>query len=281
MGDRYDISVDIGEGKDYTSQVFLHGKEVKWDEPIDTLFIKPAMEEAKKVNDEWEKSRARHDKLIDKLRAKLMEGGFLDDTRDKVYELNRQMCDLGIPLRNPIEPISEEAAQELIGKYEKIGKEWDSKKDEIVLSIFKGIENQIKERDMEKKTKKMTKAEAFEWLKCKKIDSSCLEIGIQNKLFSIGIEWRTMDTKFVDCVPYLLINAEGKMSHCGKDANYWFSHCYEAISAEDILSIVIVEECAKDDEDPYFGGRIKDLQEMIEDDEVLIITKTNFLTMTK
>ena len=49
MEDRYDISVDIGEGKDYTSQVFLHGKEVKWDEPIDTLFIKPAMEEEMKL----------------------------------------------------------------------------------------------------------------------------------------------------------------------------------------------------------------------------------------
>lgn len=48
MEDRYDISVDIGEGKDYTSQVFLHGKEVKWDKPIEPLFIKPAMEEEMK-----------------------------------------------------------------------------------------------------------------------------------------------------------------------------------------------------------------------------------------
>lgn len=48
MEDRYDISVDIGEGKDCTSQVFLHGKEVKWDDPIDTLFIKPAMQEEMK-----------------------------------------------------------------------------------------------------------------------------------------------------------------------------------------------------------------------------------------
>ena len=48
MEDRYDIRVDTGEGKDYTSQVFLHGKEVKWDKPIDTLFIKPAMEEEMK-----------------------------------------------------------------------------------------------------------------------------------------------------------------------------------------------------------------------------------------
>ena len=48
MEDRFDISVDIGEGKDYSSQVFLHGKEVKWDKPIDTLFIKTAMEEEMK-----------------------------------------------------------------------------------------------------------------------------------------------------------------------------------------------------------------------------------------
>lgn len=44
MGDIDEIGVDTAEGKDYTSQVFLHGKEVKWDKPIDTLFIKPAME---------------------------------------------------------------------------------------------------------------------------------------------------------------------------------------------------------------------------------------------
>lgn len=48
MEDRYDISVDIGEGKDCTSQVFLHGKEVKWDKPIEPLFIKQAMEEEMK-----------------------------------------------------------------------------------------------------------------------------------------------------------------------------------------------------------------------------------------
>ena len=48
MGDRYDIGVDTAEGKDYTSHVFLHGKEVKWDEPIDTFFIKPAMQEEMK-----------------------------------------------------------------------------------------------------------------------------------------------------------------------------------------------------------------------------------------
>lgn len=48
MEDRYDISVDVGEGKDYTSQVFLHGKEVRWDKPIEPLFIKQTMEEEMK-----------------------------------------------------------------------------------------------------------------------------------------------------------------------------------------------------------------------------------------
>lgn len=48
MEDRYDIGVDIGEGKDYTSQVFLHGKEVKWGEPIEPLFIKQTIEEEMK-----------------------------------------------------------------------------------------------------------------------------------------------------------------------------------------------------------------------------------------
>lgn len=51
-------------------------------------------EEAKKVNDEWKKTQELWGAVIDKMRAKLMEGGFADDTHDKVYELNRQMCDI-------------------------------------------------------------------------------------------------------------------------------------------------------------------------------------------
>ena len=125
-----------------------------------------------------------------------------------------------------------------------------------MLSIFKGIENQIKERDMEKKVNKMTKAEAFEWLKCKKIDSAGLEISVQKKLFSMGIVWRTLDTKVLDGVPCILINSEGKMSHCGNDTNYWLSHCYEAISADEVLSLEIEEECAKDGDGEYAANKI-------------------------
>lgn len=136
---------------------------------------------------------------------------------------------------------------------------------------------------MEKKTKKMTKAEAFEWLKCKKVSVSCREINekVQSKLFDCGVVWKNGGTDFCDYGNYYVINSHGILTHCDGMGSYWECLINEEISADDILSIEIVEECAKDDEDPYFGGRIKDLQEMLEDDEVLIITKTNFLTMTK
>lgn len=58
MEDRYDISVDIGEGKDWWH---VHGPT----------------------------------------------------THDKVYGLNKQMCDLGKTMRDPMKPISEEAIQEI------------------------------------------------------------------------------------------------------------------------------------------------------------------------
>ena len=134
---------------------------------------------------------------------------------------------------------------------------------------------------MEKKTKKMTKAEAFEWLKCKKIDACGYLSEVQEKLFSLGITWITGDTFVSRLGIYLFINDCGELTHGGYDKVYWKRHRYEEIKAEDILFLEIEGECAKDDEDPYFGGRIKDLQEMIKDKEVLIITKTNFLTMTK
>ena len=70
VGDLDIVGVDVGEGKDYTSQVFLHGKEVKWDKPIDTLFIKPAMEEEMK----------RYARLCDIIMPLHMEPIFLRDS---------------------------------------------------------------------------------------------------------------------------------------------------------------------------------------------------------
>ena len=205
-------------------------------------------EEAKKVNDKLKKSRARHGEMIDKLRAKLMEGGFLDDTHDKVYELNRQMCDIDIPLRNPIKPLSEETAQELIGKWEKIGKEWASKKKEIVESIFGNITNE-KSNIMEKKTKKMTKAEAFEWLKCKKVDTIGLGEEVQKKLFDCGVKWANGKSEYYDFSDYLLIEYNGDLYHCGNCGEaYWRVHHFEEIYAHDILSMEIIDENKSEDE---------------------------------
>ena len=145
----------------------------------------------------------------------------------------------------------------------------------------------------EKKTKKMTKAEAFEYLKGKKImcyagianifdeptkvEKFLLEIGCRYQ-FANHIGWRDWYWPLYG----FIVDSKGKIYVAFEDQMGFFKQNFnEPISVDDILSIEIEEECAKDDEDPYFEGRIKDLQEMLEDDEVLIITKTNFLTMTK
>lgn len=94
----------------------------------------------------------------------------------------------------------------------------------------------------EKKTKKMTKAEAFEYLKEKKVDASINEREVQLKLFSIGVVWCTLDSNPTLGVGYLFIDKECHMTHCGHDFRWYKSHHYEEISADDILSIEIVEE---------------------------------------
>ena len=162
-------------------------------------------------------------KQIDKLRAKLMEGGFADDTHDKVYALNKQMCDLGKTMNNPMKPLSEAAIQEIAKALE-------------IIRNPKGI---IME---EKKTKKMTKAEAFEWLSNKKIDASINEREVQLKLFSLGVVWNTLDSNPTLGVDYLLIDKECHMTHCGGDWDYYKTHRYDEISVDDILSIEIVDD---------------------------------------
>lgn len=166
MEDRYDISVDIGDGKDWW---YVHGLT----------------------------------------------------THEKVYELNRQMCDLGKTMNDPMKPLSEEAIQEIAKALE-------------ITRNPKGI-------IMEKKTKKMTKAEAFEYLKEKKVDASINEREVQLKLFSIGVVWCTLDSKPTLGVSYLFIDKECHMTHCGSDFDYYKTHRYEKISADEILSIEIVD----------------------------------------
>jgi hypothetical protein len=210
-------------------------------------------EAAKKVNEEWERSCARHSKMIDKLRNKLMEDGFLDDTHDKVYGLNEQMCDIG-----------------------------------------KAILTKKKNDMEEKKTKKMTKAEAFEYLKGKKImcyagianifdeptkvEKFLLEIGCKYQ-FANHIGWRDWYWPLYG----FIVDSKGKIYVAFEDQMDFFKQNFnEPISVDEILSIEIVDEEKEPlDRCEEFASKVAKIQETLEDDEVCIITKTNFLTMTK
>lgn len=121
-------------------------------------------------------------------------------------------------------------------RWDKIGKEWDSKKKEIVLSILKG-------NDMEKK--KMTKAEAFEWLKNKKVYVDGYSAVIQAKLFEAGFEWPLSKRHICNLKqPFLILNEGGGVLHCN-DMCYYLEHSNEEISFDAILSIEIVEGTPK------------------------------------
>ena len=161
MEDRYDISVDVGDGKDW-----------------------------------W------HIRGL--------------TTHDKVYELNKQMCDID-------KHLSEAGYFGMICEGQ--------------------VEARKKLIDMEeKKTKKMTKAEAFEYFKGKRVacdNFNC--VAIQHKFFDVGIKWRGGSTKATDeRGSFIFVDLNGYLTHC--NSRTWFdTHEYEEISADDILSIEIVD----------------------------------------
>lgn len=206
----------------------------------------------------------------------------MDDTHDKVYALNRQMCDLDIPLRNPIKPLSEETAQDLIGKLEKIGKEWASKKNEIVESIFGNITNEKSNIMKEKKTKKMTRAEAFEYFKGKRaVCDNFNSAAIQRKFFEVGIKWRGGSTKPTeDSGVFLFVDLNGCLTHCNSRA--WFdTHEYEVLSADDILSIEIVDEKSGEEDAldliSTIGARLTDVLRRMEGHKHIVITEDDVI----
>lgn len=159
---------------------------------------------------------------------------YSDDTHDKVYELNRQMCDID-------KHLSEAGYFRMICDGQ--------------------IEARKKLIDMEdKKTKKMTKAEVFEWLKGKKIKCICAvayEDAQANKvekfLKDVGckyhyvnhISWRDwywpLFGFIVDSKGEIYVAFENQMDFFEQNFN-------EPISADDILSIEIVEENRSEDE---------------------------------
>ena len=109
----------------------------------------------------------------------------------------------------------------------------------------------------------MTKAEAFEWLKCKKVSVANQEINdkVQSKLFACGVVWKHLGTDVCYYGDYLVINPEGFLCHCdGMGKDYWNRLFHEEISADDILSIEIVDDTKPDCER---DEHVKALQELI------------------
>jgi hypothetical protein len=113
------------------------------------------------------------------------------------------------------------------------------------------LENKLKEKleQMEKKKNKMTKAEAFEWLKGKKVNAKGQGEAVQKKLFECGVKWATGKSEYYDFGDYLLIESNGDLYHCGNCGEaYWRVHHFEEISAYDILSLEIEDENKSEDE---------------------------------
>ena len=111
-------------------------------------------------------------------------------------------------------------------------------------SIFGDTKSWYLHNDKVMEKKKMTKAEAFEWLKCKKVSVSTRETSrkVQSKLFDCGVIWKHGGTDFCDYGNYYVINSHGLLTHCDGMGSYWECLINEEISADDILSIEIIEE---------------------------------------
>lgn len=128
----------------------------------------------------------------------------------------------------------------------------------------------------------MTKAEAFEWLKCKKVSVSCRDISrkVQSKLFACGVIWKNGGTDFCDYGNYYVINSHGLLSHCDGMGSYWECLINEEISADDILSIEIVEENRSEDEVVEIvelGKKIQSLLPKLSGHRHVVITETDVL----
>lgn len=94
----------------------------------------------------------------------------------------------------------------------------------------------------EKKTKRMTRAEAFKYLKGKKVlcYSYTKMAAVQGFVRSLGFHWcdHIADTMLVSI---LFLGEDGRLTY-SVSLKGFEGHRYEEISADDILSIEIVEE---------------------------------------
>ena len=197
MEERYDISVDIGEGKDWW---YVHGVT----------------------------------------------------THDKVYELNKQMCDLesglGSDFLDMQVRIADKLAKDVIEGVRT--PDWAKNMlagipEQLSRAEYEILDEILKEKNRfmeEKKTKKMTKAEAFEWLKHKKVYVGGNSAVIQEKLFEAGFEWAENKRNISNLEQPFLILSEGGGIFYSNNMCHYLERSHEEISADDILSIEVVEE---------------------------------------
>lgn len=138
------------------------------------------------------------------------------------FEVNKQMCDIGRLI----------SVEEMAERYNK----------QILQSRLDGLSAWLKLQDMEeKKTKKMTKAEAFEHLKGTKVfckDYDKME-AVQDFLRSLGFYWGDASKKMV-LTHTIFLHKDGRLSFA-LSLQYFREHESPELSADDILSIEIVE----------------------------------------
>ena len=93
----------------------------------------------------------------------------------------------------------------------------------------------------ENKTKRMTRAEAFEYLKCKKVLCYGSKMAaVQGFVKSLGFHWSNSSEEPM-LVSVLFIGKDGRLTY-SLSLKRFEEHEYEEISADDILSIEIVDE---------------------------------------
>lgn len=102
-------------------------------------------------------------------------------------------------------------------------------------------------RFMEKKTRTMTKAEAFEWLKGKKVNcydgTNNLYCKLVKKMWDCGCEYKGFMCPPTYSVSALAVDRKGRIGHVPTEVfERYINLPFEAISADDILSIEIVDE---------------------------------------
>ena len=110
------------------------------------------------------------------------------------------------------------------------------------------IKKHYRKNNMEKK--KMTKEEAFEYLKDRKIYVNGKSAEIQKKLFEVGFTWAKGKVVSYEEMPFLFTYVNGTLIH-GCSMLTFSTTSYSEISAEEILAIEIEEEQTKHDKELY------------------------------